>query len=294
MITRVEARLTEREVDLSFRTGFLTGLDGAPRAAWARDAWADLREQAGYAREARPILTSGAAQHKLGMSDIATVGLMLTPERGIMRSEFADLRSAYGLDGAWNLCPWATKGCAAACLTFSGQSGMPAAQYAQGVRTVALLAIPEAFFYLIGYEIGALAKRKGKVAVRLNTTSDIQWERVLPKAMDLAREHNVVFYDYTKAPVATRPEVPGYDLTRSASERDSEADIKELVNAGERVAVPFFLGAGQPFPAFWQGMPVIDGDQSDFRPDDRKGVVLALRVKGHKGARDASGFIRNL
>ena len=292
-MTRVERVLIESRSGEAFLEGLALGYLGRRKPASAAARWADFREAAGYRNSAVNILTSAASQHKLSMSDEITVGLMLTPERGIMRDEFADLRAAYGLGGAWNLCAMASDGCAAACLSFSGQSGMPAQQFAQGVRTLFMLSHPCEFMALIGFELGRLSAKHGGIAVRLNTVSDIRFEHVID--MDLAREqYGVRFYDYTKWNASQRPERPGYDLTRSASERHSVADIQDLVHSGERVAVPFFAGKGEPFPSTWQGLPVIDGDTSDYRPSDPKAVVLGLRVKGHKGKRDDSGFIRNL
>jgi hypothetical protein len=293
--TRVERQLITGGFSRGFTRGLREGFDPRTRCrcAGARDAWAGFRERAGYARSARDILTDGASQHKLAKNETRTVGLMLTPERGIMRPELEQLRAAAGLDGAWNLCPWASRGCAGACLSHSGQSGMPDQQYAQAVRTVFMLSHPEEFGYLIGWQLGTLA-RGGPVAVRLNTTSDIRFELVSPDGMALGREYGVTFYDYTKAPESVRPEGAGYDLTRSASERDSLDDIRALVESGERVAVPVFARPEDVLPDAWHGLPVIDGDLSDYRPSDPKGHVLLLRVKGHLGARDTSGFIRQL
>ena len=292
-MTRVERRVADGFGD-AFAEGLTMGFTGRRRNVEPAEAWAAFREAAGFKRSAAAILTSAASQHKLSMSEQFTVGLMLTPERGIMRDEFAALREAYGLDGVWNLCPMASMGCAAACLSFSGQSGMPAQQFAQGVRTLFMLHDPASFGYLIGFELGKAAAKHGRVAVRLNTVSDIRWELVAPDMIGLARECGIEMYDYTKWSAEQRPESADYDLTRSASERHSVADIVDLVQRGERVAVPFFAGKDEAFPSTWQGVPVIDGDTSDYRPADRKGAVLALRVKGHKGKRDDSGFIRNL
>jgi hypothetical protein len=292
-LTRVERQIEGHST--AFVDGMTAGYFGRRRQSAAVDSWADFRAAAGYKRSAAKILTPAASQHKLSMSTETTVGLMLTPERGVMRSEFDDLRAAYGLDGAWNLCPMASRGCAAACLSFSGQSGMPAQQFAQGVRTLFMLHDPRSFLWLVGFELGRLSAKHGSVAVRLNTVSDIRWEKVMHDGMQVARDaFHVTWYDYTKFTPAQRPERAGYDLTRSASERHSVADIVDLVRSGERVAVPFFAGKTDAFPETWNGLPVIDGDTSDYRPADPKGSVLALRVKGHKGARDESGFIRNL
>ena len=292
-MTRVERRVAEGFGD-AFAEGLTMGFTGRRRNVEPAEAWAAFREAAGFKRERRDILTDAASQHKLSMSAEKTVGLMLSPERGVMDEKFAALREAYGLDGPWNLCPMASGGCAAACLRFSGRAGMSTAMFAQGVRTLFMLHDPASFGYLIGFELGRLAAKHGSVACRLNTISDIRWELVAPDMIGLARECGIVMYDYTKWSSVQRPESADYDLTRSASERHSVADIVDLVRSGERVAVPFFAGKNDAFPSTWQGLPVIDGDTSDYRPADRKGAVLALRVKGHKGMRDESGFIRNL
>ena len=214
-MTRVERVLIESRSGEAFLEGLALGYLGRRKPASAAARWADFREAAGYRNSAANILTSAASQHKLSMSDEITVGLMLTPERGIMRDEFADLRAAYGLGGAWNLCAMASDGCAAACLSFSGQSGMPAQQFAQGVRTLFMLSHPCEFMALIGFELGRLSAKHGGIAVRLNTVSDIRFEHVID--MDLAREHTASGSTTTPNGTSQRPERPGYDLTRSSS-----------------------------------------------------------------------------
>ena len=43
-------------------------------------------------------------------------------------------------------------------------------------------------------------------------------------------------------------------------------------------------------PKTWQGKPVINGDESDLRFLDPKGVIVGLKAKG-QGKKDTSGFV---
>jgi hypothetical protein len=264
------------------------------RVRVARQVWADLRKSVGYASSA-DLLTSGAAQQKLSKNLIASFGLMLTPERGLMRDELSDVRRAFGLTGAFNLCPRASKGCAAACLVFSGQSGMPAAQRAQAVRTAFILSMPAAAGLLIGSEIRRAIKRHGQINLRLNTTSDIRWEIVSADMVQALADAGVLMYDYTAWAPADREASSDYSLTYSAKEPSHTSDeyLAEILEDGGTVAMPFTTARGEALPATWQGFTVIDGDKSDERRNDPAGVVVGLRAKGYKWKRDNSaGFIR--
>lgn len=295
-LTRVERVLSEGQDNLE--SGLLVGLSGlrAGREAitLARRQYAALRADVGYRYAPAALLTKGAAQHKLGKNLMPTAGLMLTPERGIMDPKAQDIREAFGLDGAWNLCPRASKGCAAACLVFSGQSGMPAAQRAQAVRTAFLLSHPFAFGLILGAEISTLLRKGKGLALRLNTTSDIRWELVAPLALHRLSEAGVVLYDYT----AWAPEdrLPALSLTYSAKEPEHTPDayLASILRDGGNVAMPFATRDDLPAEIQLDGetFRVIDGDVTDFRPEDPEGVIVGLRVKGHKGMKDTSGFIR--
>lgn len=294
MTTRVEQIL----IDGRFGEAVTVGMsnDRAARAAVreARDIWAELRESVGYKRSPADLLTSGAAQQKLGKNKLPSYGLMLTPERGLMAPSLADVRAAFRLTGAFNLCPKASKGCAAACLVFSGQSGMPQAQRAQAVRTAFILSHPHSAGLLIGNEIRR-ALRKGSINLRLNTTSDIRWERVAPGMVQALAAAGVLMYDYTAWAPSDRAESSAYNLTYSAKEPSHTSDeyLTGVLSNGGNVAMPFTTGRGQALPAKWQGFTVIDGDKSDERREDPRGVVVGLRAKGYKWKRDNSaGFIR--
>lgn len=289
--TRVERIL----IDARFSDALVAGLNGdKQRIKTAREVWAVLRESVGYSRSTADLLTSGASQQKLGKNKLPSYGLMLTPERGLMSASLADVRQAFGLTGAFNLCPRASLGCAAVCLSRSGQSGMPAQQRAQAVRTAFILSHPYHAGVLIGNEV-RLALRKGAINLRLNTTSDIRWELVAPEALQALAAAGVLLYDYTAWSPADRQASDDYSLTYSAKEPAHTSDdyLTAILSSGGNVAMPFTTGKGQALPVEWQGFRVIDGDESDERRNDPRGVVVGLRAKGFEWKRDNSaGFIR--
>jgi hypothetical protein len=77
-----------------------------------------------------------------------------------------------------------------------------------------------------------------------------------------------------------------YHVTFSRSETN-DADCILVLKNGGNVAVVF---SGE-LPASWYGFPVVDGDETDGRPNDARGVVVGLTAKG-KAKRDASGFVQ--
>lgn len=290
-------RLTRIETMLSagnFGAGVIAGLRG-DSARDARATYAALRGNVGYQRAAAPLLTSGAAQQKLGKNTLPSFGLMLIPERGMMSAELADVRAVFGLRGAINVCPLASIGCAAACLSRSGQSGMPSAQRAQAVRTAFVLSHPYLAGLLIGAELRAALRRHEQVNLRLNTTSDIRWELFAPDMIDALAAAGVLMYDYTAWSPSDRAPSTRYALTYSAKEPAHTSDdyLASILAAGDNVAMPFDTPRGAALPDSWHGYRVIDGDKSDERRNDPSGVVVGLRAKGHEWKRNnTAGFIR--
>lgn len=286
-------------IDGHFGMGVIAGLQGTAfgkaGVKAALELYRDLRVKVGYSSSNARLLTSGASQQKLSKNSLPSLALMLTPERGIMRPELADVREAFGLTGGFNLCPRASKGCAAACLVFSGQSGMPAAQRAQAVRTAFILSNPLAAGLLIGHEIRRALLKSPQVNLRLNTTSDIRWELVAPDMVEALADAGVLMYDYTAWKPADRKASAEYSLTYSAKEpsHTDDAYLAEILAGGGNVAMPFTTARGEALPLEWKGFRVIDGDESDERRNDPRGVVVGLRAKGYKWKRDNSaGFIR--
>lgn len=234
--------------------------------AEARARYLAFRLQHGYL-QAAPILsddTSNMKYEKSAKAGYRTLGLALAPAK---------------TSGKYNTCRYHTKVCAASCVAHSGNGMYPKIKGSRAMKTEFLAKDPNAFVTLIVSEIDKWVEKHGKVAVRLNTFSDLPWETLCPFLFERWGD-DVVFYDYTKWPVAARPSVDNYDITRSASERTTDAEIAEWAAAGERVAVCIDLHKKDDIPATHNGVPCVDGDRHDARFVDPKGVVVVLRPKG--------------
>jgi hypothetical protein len=215
----------------------------------------------------------------------------------------------------YNTCPMATKGCAAACLNTAGRGGLFAGhatgvlsgadlvqaiidgritnkiQLARIARTRFFFENRTAFMAQLVKEVKAAIKRAAKYNLtpvfRLNGTSDIRWETVKVDGFDniMAMFPGVQFYDYTK--IANRRDLPAnYHLTFSLAESNL-ADAERALANGMNVAAVF-----RTVPKVFLSVPVIDGDATDLRFLDPKGVIVGLKAKG-KAKKDDSGFVQN-
>jgi hypothetical protein len=161
-------------------------------------------------------------------------------------------------------------------------------------------------------------ERKGvKPAIRLNGTSDIQWEVAHPVEIvesngDTYRFANVFelfpqvqFYDYTKIYKRAYRSLPSnYSLTLSYSEANSGYSDKIIATAkdtGLNIAVVYRTkelrdGLVASGGDHLQGAirmtnrPVFNGDETDLRFTDPQGVIVGLYAKG-PAKRDTSGFV---
>ena len=79
-------------------------------------------------------------------------------------------------------------------------------------------------------------------------------------------------------------------LTFSAAD-GNDVDVAKAIAAGMNVAVVFGLKKTEAMPADYNGRPVFNGDESDLRFLDPKGVVVGLYAKG-KAKKDTSGFVK--
>lgn len=197
-----------------------------------------------------------------------------------------------GIAKRGTVCPHASKGCAKACLYTAGRGAFNHVQKARIARTQFWTDSPEAHSEQLRSEIASLvssALRQGmKPAIRLNGTSDIDWEQRLPSV--ISENPSVRFYDYTKSYARMLAFLEGrfpsnYSLTFSRSE-SNEKDCLSVLRGGGNVAVVF----RHTLPKRWKGFRVIKGDETDLRFLDPKGVVVGLIAKG-KAKKDASGFV---
>jgi hypothetical protein len=189
-------------------------------------------------------------------------------------------------------CPFSSAGCRSACLNTAGRGVFSNVQAGRARKTALFNADKVGFIDLLKKDIGALVRKAGRrglfPAVRLNGTSDIKWEDLAGSNGKTVFEEfpDVQFYDYTKDYTRFDTALPSnYDLTFSRSECN-EARAVELAQKGlARVAVVFKTARET-----WNGLKVIDGDESDIRFNDPRGVIVGLTAKG-KARKDTSGFV---
>lgn len=193
-----------------------------------------------------------------------------------------------------NVCPFSSPACRHDCLYTAGRGNFDSVKKARIAKTKYFHSDRAAFLEQLGIEIlklKAKAARAGMTpCVRLNGTSDLEWHRMGKGAL-MERFRDVQFYDYTPNHVryvqwmeSKLP--PNYHLTFSRKE-DNEAISKAIAASGGNVAVVF---ADKQFPETFWDRPVVNGDESDLRFLDPKGVVVALSAKG-KAKKDQSGFV---
>jgi hypothetical protein len=147
----------------------------------------------------------------------------------------------------------------------------------------------------------AKAERKGlKPALRLNGTSDIRWEDEPVTWNGVAYPHifaafpALQCYDYTKIPNRRRAVgIPNYHLSFSFSSAVAFLPyVARVMNTQPEtnIVTVFRVKKGAPLPSRFLGREVIDGDESDLRFLDARGVVVGLRAKG-RAKKDTSGFV---
>jgi hypothetical protein len=153
---------------------------------------------------------------------------------------------------------------------------------------------------VFAYEVMALSRKAESVsmapATRPNATSDIPYELIgldidgVQHANIFAAFPHVSFYDYTKITKRALRHALGlfpsnYHLTFSRTE-SNHADCINVLKRGGNVAMVFRKG----LPDSYAGFPVINGDETDYRPADPMGCVVGLKAKG-KAKADMSGFV---
>ena len=195
----------------------------------------------------------------------------------------------------FEVCANKSPGCNEACLHSAGNPiYMIGKERARIAKTKLYFENRAAFMVLLFADLtwlAAQAKRKNLVAgFRPNATSDIPWEKLAlngVKLIDHVEMLLIELYDYTKN--LKRALKQPYHLTFSRSE-ENETDCLKVLNAGQNVAVVFEVSKAKPLPAQWEGFEVINGDESDWRPGDKRGVVVGLKAKGD-AKKDQSGFV---
>jgi hypothetical protein len=220
----------------------------------------------------------------------------------------------YTSSGLGNLCATAhIAECHEGCLFKQGRAAFtPSINPARIRKTQRYFANRAAFMQELVRDVSAFErhcnKRNLKPAVRLNGTSDIQFEVAHPceyKGVKYASIFeafpNVVFYDYTKIMKRAYRKLPAnYSLTLSYSNANpayADSVIKTANDTGLNIAVVYrtkkirnalTVDTGNTLLAL--NRPVIDGDLTDMRFMDKLGVIVGLYAKG-TAKNDQSGFV---
>jgi len=207
----------------------------------------------------------------------------------------------------YQTCPKATAGCKAACLNTAGRGGM--FKKGENTNTIqqARIRKTKMFFENRSEFMAQLVKdielgikqsiKKDLIPVfRLNGTSDLAFEKyevvrngVLYRNIFEAFS-DIQFYDYTKMLNRKVNNIKNYSLTFSAAD-GNDNDVTKAIAQGYNIATVFGIKKTEPMPEYYNGLPVFNGDESDLRFLDPKGVVVGLYAKG-KAKKDTTGFVK--
>jgi hypothetical protein len=235
----------------------------------------------------RPLLSANSKLRKLpgAAARYRAIGLAMAPASHSGR----------------NLCTWSTEGCRDACNGFFSGMNVTRTTRAALVGRARLFHEHRAgFVEKLFRELANFAKlcaRSGVIpAVRLNVSTDIVWERILPELF--AEFPRIQFYDYTAALPRHRPTTPAnYALSHSWKENTTADDVASIIDAGRNLVVPFD-SAWVPQRGLYGALPealvitgaraaralrlrCVNGDRHDLRLPavDGRGVVVALHGK---------------
>lgn len=225
---------------------------------------------------------------KLAKSDDATVD--------------ASLEMAPAWIGGFNVCQHSTPGCRRSCIFTSGKGAVPSVYKKRLWRKVLFFKDRPRFAAYLHHDIAILRGSidllpgaKPGLFIRLNTFSDLPWERIniypgitVPR---LLAEYEATAYDYTADEDRYDRWLNGdksfgpYHLTFSRKETTPDLVVTDFITRGGTVTMPFAT-----VPSHWNDWPVINGDNDDRRYLDPPGVVIGLSPRG-KGKTDDTGFI---
>jgi len=205
-----------------------------------------------------------------------------------------------------NTCAKATPGCIASCLNLAGRGGMfkkgettNVIQKARIRKTVAFFENRIRFMADLVADIELAIKQSKRLGlvpvVRLNGTSDLAFEKYSAVRNGVEYDNimlafpEITFYDYTAILGRRVKHLQNYSLTFSKKESNL-TDVSNAILQGMNVAVVFSTKKGAELPAKFMGKTVFNGDESDLRFLDPKGVIVGLYAKG-KAKKDTSGFV---
>ncbi len=200
------------------------------------------------------------------------------------------------------ICPSSTSGCRKSCLFTSGRGVFSNVIKGRLNKTEYFLSDRENFMLQVVKEItvGVKNLHKDNICVRLNGTSDIDYENI-----SIGEHKNIMsmfplvqFYDYTKRFDRLLTELPkNYHLTFSRAETAQNQKVcDKALQLGFNVASVFAVKDETELPKqyndFDNGVSydVINGDQHDLTFLHPSNSIIALKAKG-RGKKDFTGFV---
>lgn len=194
------------------------------------------------------------------------------------------------LAGRGDVCPASSAACRAGCLFSAGRGAMANTRDARIKRTHLFFDDKPRFMRQLFAEIAALealaTNHDMRLAVRLNGTSDIPWERIRSAISEniFADFPDVQFYDYTKRIDRLKCALPqNYALTFSLDGMANYDDARTALALGAPVACIVSRGD----KALLEGYGMVDGDADDARFLNRGIVLLTPKGEARK-ARNAA------
>lgn len=272
----------------------------------AEAEWKAAHRAVGFATSA--LLTTDATNPKMGKAGLPSYGMTIHSARNALVAWEAagpgvrhDLAAAVGttvpeVDRVLRhtVCGRSTRGCRSGCVTaMSANALFERSQMSRLGRHLFLMFRPASAFALMARQLEAARFEHGRRGARwrVNVSDDLRVELVAPGLFSVAPRP----YSYTKWTPAERPGRPGLQLVYSASETTSDEQVVEWCSAGHRVAVVMDVRKSASLPATWNGIKVVDGDETDDLWSHPGGVVVGLRAKGEVEVREtmlAYGFTK--
>ena len=228
-------------------------------------------------RTVKRLLGDGDDNPKTALNLVPTMGLSLLPHNAL---------------GLGNLCAFASV-CIKPCLVNQGQGTMDNVYGPRAAKTVLWFLARDWFLAKLDREAKKFrAKNTGIVGIRLNMFSDIPWEHY----GIIENNPDIQWYDYSKNPRRFGDIRPNYNITYSYDGVEKNlVHARNVLANGGNVSVVFYdaekIGGicgraahDQLLPQSWLGYEVLDGGKTDWRPDDKRGCVVGLRLlaKTHK------------
>lgn len=222
------------------------------------------------------------------LGDVSTSAKIMHSQEFSHQHTYAVYLAPANISG-YNTCSHSTPECRLGCLNTSGRAGIEEfagidkIKNARIVKTRLFFEHQEFYMDWLIAEIKAKqakAKREGFFfSVRLNATSDIDWQNVKHYGLTIFEIFpDVQFYDYTKNPNKFLNKPANYHLTLSYTGRNWNKCL-EVLSKGYNVAMIFNVKSENLLPAMYKGFNVINGDLTDYRIDDAKGIIVGLKWK---------------